>query len=92
MTEEPRGGFFDALARGGLGSTMRGRLAALLVVLGVVSVVGVLAVGTGFANDENAAKAKCSKATLDGTYLIAQDGVVISGKDQGPFAIAGKDT
>ena len=70
---------------------MKRYVAALLVVLGLVGVVGVLAVGTGFAEDENAAKAKCSKATLDGTYLIAQDGVVISGKDQGPFAIAGKD-
>src|SRR5215213_8008164 len=70
---------------------MKRYLAALLVVLGVVGLAGVLAVGRGFAEDENAAKAKCSKATLDGTYLFAQDGVVVSGKDQGPFAIAGKD-
>ena len=67
-------------------------VAALLVVLGVVGLVGVLAVGTGFANDENAAKAKCSEATLDGTYLFAQNGVEIKGNnDQSPFAIAGYD-
>jgi hypothetical protein len=64
-------------------------LAALLVVLGVVGLVGVLAVGTGFANDENAARAKCSKATLDGTYPFAFDGVKIRGNDKVPFAIAG---
>jgi hypothetical protein len=66
-------------------------LAALLVVVGVVGVVGVLAVGTGFAEDENAAGAKCSKATLHGTYLLAQDGVNVKGKDQVPFAIAGME-
>jgi len=62
-----------------------------MVVLGVVGVVGVLAAGTGFAEDENAAKAKCSKATLEGTYLIAQDGVDVTGNDQAPFAIAGME-
>jgi hypothetical protein len=57
-----------------------------------LAIAAVAAVGTGFAEAENAAAgAKCSKATLHGTYLFAQDGVVISGKDQGPFAIAGKD-
>jgi hypothetical protein len=64
-------------------------LAALLMVVGVVGLVGVLAVGIGFAEDENSAKAKCSKATLHGTYLLAFDGVDIFGKDQVPFAIAG---
>jgi len=54
----------------------------------LVGVVGVLAVGTGFANDEDAG-AKCSEATLHGTYLLAEDGVVITGKDQIPFAAAG---
>jgi hypothetical protein len=68
---------------------MKRYVAALLVVLGVVGLVGVLAVGTGFAEDENGAKAKCSKATLHGTYLFAQDGVYVKGKDQVPFAIAG---
>jgi hypothetical protein len=68
---------------------MKRYVAALLVVLGLLGVVGVLAVGTGFAEDENGAGAKCSKATLHGTYLFAQNGVDIFGKDQVPFAIAG---
>jgi hypothetical protein len=50
--------------------------------------VGVVAVGAGFAEDENAG-AKCSEATLDGRYVFAQDGVVVEGPDQGPFALAG---
>jgi hypothetical protein len=66
-------------------------LAALLVVLGVVGLLGVLAVGRGFAEDENASGAKCSKATLEGTYLFAQNGVEIKGNEQRPFAIAGYD-
>jgi hypothetical protein len=66
-------------------------VAALLVVLGVVGLLGVLAVGRGFANDEKAARAKCSEATLKGTYLFAQNGVEIKGNDQRPFAIAGYD-
>src|SRR5918911_1356106 len=67
-------------------------LAALLVVVGVVGLLGVLALGTGFANDENASsRAKCSVATLHGTYLFAQNGVEIKGNDQRPFAIAGYD-
>src|SRR5215217_6161001 len=70
---------------------MKRYLAALLVVLAVVGVVGVLAVGRGFANDENAARAKCSEATLHGTYLFAQNGVEIKGNEQRPFAIAGYD-
>src|SRR5918993_2649729 len=70
---------------------------AVCVVLVLLVVgAGVLAGGAGYAEDngdngdENAV-AKCSKASLDGTYLIAQVGVVISWKDQGPFAIAGMD-
>ena len=70
---------------------MKKYVTALLVVLGLVGVVGVLAVGTGFANDENAAGAKCSEATLRGTYLFAFDGVDITGGDQVPFAAAGYD-
>jgi hypothetical protein len=71
---------------------MKRYLAALLVVLGVVGLVGVLAVGRGFANDESASGAKCSEATLHGTYLFAQNGVEIKGNgDQRPFAIAGYD-
>jgi hypothetical protein len=65
----------------------RRRLWAACVVM-LVGVVGVLAVGTGFANDEDAG-AKCSEATLHGTYLFAQDGVFLKGKDQVPFAAAG---
>jgi hypothetical protein len=77
---------------------MKRYLAALLAVLGVVGVLGVLAIGTGFAKDENAAgpwpfRAKCSKATLHGTYLIAQNGVIVkqkkAGPPRGPFANAG---
>jgi hypothetical protein len=64
-------------------------VAALLVVLALVGLVGVLAVGRGFANDEKASGAKCSKATLHGTYLFAQNGVEIKGNDQRPVAIAG---
>ena len=66
-------------------------LAALLVVVGVVGLLGVLALGTGFANDEKATGAKCSEATLHGTYLFAQNGVEIKGNEQRPFAIAGYD-
>ena len=68
---------------------MKRYLAALLVVLGVVGLVGVLAVGRGFADDENDAGAKCSKATLHGTYLFAYDGVGLKGNAQTPFAVAG---
>jgi hypothetical protein len=74
-------------------------VAALLAVLGLVGVLGVvLAIGRGFGNDEhaavaNAAVAKCSKATLHGTYLIAQNGVIVKqtegGAPRGPFASAG---
>jgi hypothetical protein len=65
-------------------------VAALLVVLGVVGLLGVLAVGRGFAEDENdASRAKCSKATLHGTYLFAYNKFDITGKDQAPIAVAG---
>jgi hypothetical protein len=66
---------------------MKRYVAALLVVLGLVGVVGVLAVGTGVAKNENAAsRAQCSEATLHGKYLFAFDGVNTKGK---PFAFAG---
>ena len=65
---------------------MKRYLAALLMVLGVV---GVVAVGRGVADDENASRAKCSEATLDGTYLFAEDGFIVTGNDQVPFALAG---
>jgi N-acetylmuramic acid 6-phosphate (MurNAc-6-P) etherase len=64
----------------------------------VLLVVGadVLASGAGYAEDkgdngDENAMAKCSKATLDGTYLFAHDGVVTEGPDKGPFAIAGME-
>jgi hypothetical protein len=76
---------------------MKRYVAALLVVLGLVGVVGVLAVGTGFADQENGAAdqengagAKCSEATLHGTYLFAFEDVEINGKQQ-PGAYAGYD-
>jgi hypothetical protein len=70
---------------------MKRYLAALLVVLGVVGLVGFLAVGRGLAEDENASGAKCSEARLHGTYLFAFNGVEIKGNEQVPFAIAGYD-
>jgi hypothetical protein len=73
----------------------RGLWVACVVLL--VGVVGVLPVGTGFANDEGDKDeddgAKCSEATLHGTYLLAHNGDVIEetkkGPPQGPFAQAG---
>jgi hypothetical protein len=70
---------------------MKRYVAALLVVLGLVGLVGVLAVGRGFADEENASRAKCSEATLHGTYLFANDGVDITGNKQMPAALAGYD-
>ena len=74
----------------------RGLWAACVVLILFVG-VGVLTVGTGYAKDENAkdgdAGAKCSEATLHGTYLAAHDGVVVEetqeGPPQGPYAVAG---
>jgi hypothetical protein len=70
--------------------------AGVVLVLLVVG-AGVLAGRAGYAEDnghngDEHAVAKCSKATLDGTYLFAHDGVDISGNDQAPFAIAGMET
>jgi hypothetical protein len=65
----------------------RGLWAACVVVLLVG--VGVLAVGAGYAKEEDDAGAKCSEATLDGRYLFAYDGVEVQGNDQVPFAVAG---
>ena len=70
----------------------RGLWAACVLLL-LVGVVGVLAIGTGYAKDENkdenAAGAKCSEATLQGTYLFAYDGFVIKENEKVPFALAG---
>jgi hypothetical protein len=67
----------------------RGLWAAGVVLILLVVGAGVLTVGTGYAKDENAAGAKCSEATLDGTYLFAQNGVELKGNDQRPVALAG---
>jgi hypothetical protein len=67
----------------------RGLWAAGVVLLLFVVGAGVLTVGTGYAKDEDAAGAKCSEATLDGTYLFDGDGVELKGNDQVPFAVAG---
>jgi hypothetical protein len=61
----------------------------LLVVVGVAALLST--VGAGYAKDENASRAKCSVATLKGTYLFAQNGVEIKGDEQRPFALAGFD-
>jgi hypothetical protein len=68
-----------------------GGLALILVV--VVGAAALLtSVGAGYAKDEDTSRAKCSEATLEGTYLFAQNGVEIKGNsDQRPFAIAGYD-
>ena len=65
----------------------RGLWAAYVLLL-VVGLVGVLAIGTGYAKDESEA-VKCSEATLAGTYLFAQNGVEIKGDEHLPFANAG---
>ena len=61
----------------------------LLVVVGAAALL--TTVGAGYAKDENASsRAKCSEATLKGTYLFAQNGVEIKGNsEQRPVAIAG---
>src|SRR5215216_6832532 len=70
--------------------------AAGVVLVLLVAGAGVLAGGAGYADDngDNGDEddgAKCSEATLDGTYLFAHDGVDVSGNDQAPFAIAGME-
>jgi hypothetical protein len=67
----------------------RGLWAAGVVLLLVVGLVGVLAIGAGYAKDENASRAKCSEATLHGTYLFADDGFVIKDNEKVPFASSG---
>jgi hypothetical protein len=65
-----------------------GGVALILLVVGAAALT---TVGAGYAKDENASGAKCSVATLHGTYVFAQNGVQIKGTDQRPFAIAGYD-
>jgi hypothetical protein len=68
----------------------RGLWAACVVVILLLVGAGALTtVGAGYAKDEDTSRAKCSEATLHGTYPFAFDGVEIKGNDQLPFAIAG---
>src|SRR5215213_12023699 len=63
-----------------------------LILLLVVGAPALSTVGAGYAKDENASsRAKCSVATLKGTYLFAQNGVEIKNNDQRPFALSGYD-
>ena len=66
-----------------------GGVALILLVVGAAALL--TTVGAGYAKDENASRAKCSRATLEGTYLFAQNGVEIKGDEQRPFALAGYD-
>jgi hypothetical protein len=66
-----------------------GGLALILLVVGAAALL--TTVGAGYAKNEDASRAKCSEATLEGRYLFAQNGVEIKGNDQRPFAIAGYD-
>ena len=53
-----------------------------LILLLVVGAAVLTTVGAGYAKDENASsRAKCSVATLKGTYLFAQNGVQIKGDE-----------
>jgi hypothetical protein len=65
-----------------------GGVALILLVVGAAALT---TVGAGNAKDEDASRAKCSEATLHGTYLFAYDGVELKGNDQLPFAYAGYD-
>ena len=67
----------------------RGLWAAGVVGILLVVGAGILTVGTGYAKENETAGAKCSEATLDGTYLFDGDGGEIKGNDQLPFAYAG---
>jgi hypothetical protein len=69
----------------------RGLWAACMVLILLLVGAGALTtVGAGYAKDEDTARAKCSVATLHGTYLFAFNGVEITGNnEQVPFAIAG---
>jgi hypothetical protein len=65
-----------------------GGVALILLVVGAAALT---TVGAGYAKDEDASRAKCSEATLDGTYLFAYDGFVIKDNEKVPFANAGYD-
>jgi hypothetical protein len=60
--------------------------------LGVFALLLPLAMAVaGTANAAEVAAAKCSAATLQGTYLYSYTGSVVSEKDRGPFAYAGHE-
>jgi hypothetical protein len=62
----------------------------VLILLVVVGAAALITVGAGYAKDEDTSRAKCSDATLHGTYPFAFDGVEVKGNnEQAPFAIAG---
>jgi hypothetical protein len=65
--------------------------ACVVLILLVVGAAALLTpVGAGYAKDEDTSRAKCSVATLHGTYPFAFDGVQITdNNEQLPFAIAG---
>ena len=65
--------------------------AGVVLILLVVGAAALTTVGAGYAKDEDTSRAKCSEATLKGTYLFAYDGFGIKGNDQIPFAVAGYD-
>ena len=65
--------------------------AGVVLILLVVGAGALTTVGAGYAKDEDTSRAKCSEATLHGTYLFAYDGVEIKGDEQLPFAYAGYD-
>ena len=46
------------------------RYVAALLVVSLVGVLGVLAIGAGYAKDENAAKAKCCKCLYTRTKTL----------------------
>jgi hypothetical protein len=46
-------------------------------------------IGSALAAEDDAAK--CSEATLHGTYLFAYQGFTVSGNDQVPLAVAGSE-
>jgi hypothetical protein len=72
----------------GLREKRRLRMKRSIVLLTVAALVlGVLAVGAGYAKNDHAG-AKCSEATLNGRYLLAFDGFIVKGNEKVPFAVA----
>ena len=61
----------------------------------LLSALALAGAGNVFAAEDSAAPdaaaARCSEATLHGTYLFANDGLALRGNDRIPFANAGMD-